>query len=173
MGGRGKPKMELVLVAELDSENWGATRLVVTVCKDTPDGLRNPLFGYLRDEPGGEYDGFQIGAYASPDAGVYGYRCGYKHSVPVELEQMETQVKVLRKLDRARDAMHARFGWPETFGDYVCQTAHILGITRFFVRSDARYQEVTRERYRPTDAAGLKQWVADHTPKPAVAASAA
>ncbi len=173
MGGRGRPKVELVLVAEIERESWGHTRLVVTVCKDTADGLRNPLFGYGRDEPGQEYDGFQIGAHVSADSGVYGYRCGYRHHVPVELEQMESQIKVLRKLDKGREVTHARLGWPETFGDYVCQTAHILGITRFAVRGGDRYQEITGQRYRRTDAAGLKQWVADNTPKRAVAASAA
>lgn len=79
---------------------------------------------------------------ARPGSEFYGWHVGYESSTPIDLDRMETAVKVLRKIRVAMDKLEREVGRPLTISQFAAHAAR--GVTanpRPFLRPVRRDQD--------------------------------
>jgi hypothetical protein len=97
--------------------------------------IRNPLGAHVA------FENLSIEGYCYPVLdGVlkpYGMEVRYTNSFLVNLNRAERMVKLLREVQRGLDCDHHKDVSLTSFGQFAQLVAHILGITKFVVRTDA------------------------------------
>lgn len=164
-----KKTSPLALLVELGDE-YGQTRLYAkpVVDSETQD-FRNCSADYSSD-PGWELAGFTIGAYidysgmggsADEQRGIWGPNFYYEPFRVGSVRFAQAIARTMAKVERSLDAQNRESGYlvDDDFSAYVLRIAKALGITSIYVRNTNRAAEVSGQRWRSVDGAGLQTWV--------------
>ena len=160
IGMAGRKNTDLIMYGELE-ERYGIRRLVTGVATRSDAGdVRGQTCHYHHD-PATHYVGLQVTAYLSPqETGAYGFHVGYRSvGGVIELDQMEDQIRVLRRIKRGMAEAAGLFGYPAGYAAYVCHVAHALRVVRFAHRRTKEQRELAGTWVSETDAAGFHHWV--------------
>lgn len=139
----------------------GVGSLIAEYCHLTPDGkLRHP--GFDKWNPAMQLADFEVYAYLDdPHPRVIGFGHWFR-PWRVELPRAEAMVKALRRLQRGLDKANSEEGYLDhhDFPGYLFRVARILGIRTYWVENTRGQRELTGERFRQVDGAGVQGWVA-------------
>lgn len=152
-----KEKLAFVVQAK---ENFGVRRVVAYVSRVTSSGdLRRLSFG--SGDTGAHLADFEVSAYLDRDYEHAWCPGHYFDAFRVDLEQAESVVKVLRKIQKGMDKATREHGHlaADDFAGYLFRIAAILGIRTYYVRNSDRGREMTGETFRHADAASVQMWV--------------
>lgn len=126
-----KPKPDVRFILDLKDDSMGncmggayfIATLEAAICQ--PNG--ELTFPQYRDEPGRELVGLVIRAQLDRCAGdFYGFRPTFK-PYEVTLENADSMLKVLRRIDKRTRELAERFGYPRDLAAYMGHIADALG----------------------------------------------
>lgn len=152
-------KEKLAFVVQIE-EHYDIRRVVAKVCRVTTSGeLRRPSFG--SGDLGAHLADFEVSAYLDRDNERAWCPGHYFDAFRVDLEQAESIVKVLRKIQKGMDKATREHGYlaADDFAGYLFRIAAILGVRTYYVRNSDRGREMTGETFRHADAASVQVWI--------------
>lgn len=103
---------------------------------------------------------FGYGGAPDRDPGrVWGERLTFKpHSID-RAEEAQNIARAFAKIERGLTKLRDAEGHPNDFATLLVHVARVLKIDRFQLRTHARAQEMTGERYRETKGGDVADWV--------------
>lgn len=152
-----KEKLAFVVQAK---EHYGIRRVVASVSRVTSSGeLRRPSF--RSGDMGAHLADFEVSAYLDRDNEHAWCPGHYFDAYRVDLDEAESIVKVLRKIQKGMDKVTREHGYlaADDFTGYLFRVAAIVGIRTYYVRNSERGREMTGEKFRHADAASVQVWL--------------
>jgi hypothetical protein len=165
----------LVTVKDEDSFSDRYLRVQADIVVMTPDGLRNPSFGWSDDTGAGDLANLSVRAHHNKedDQFIYGYELEFYDVYAVNQRRAEAMVRTLRRLQRTMDRLSQQQP-PYGLAGYLAQLAVAVGATQTdrcfgrlatrggFTYADNQYQWMSPYELRLYLDDQLREWKEKH-----------